>query len=95
MTTTPFDSNRSVASLTIAELETFVRQTVQQAEKYQQKCLIPLQTDRYSHFDRSAPPFWEMVAECAAKIPEEVWVTAPEVPPNKSSLSLRFMKPVL
>ena len=78
MTTTPFDPNRSVASLTMAELEAFVRKTIQQTEKSPPKSLIPPETDLESPFDPSAPPFWEIVAESAAKIPDEVWATIPE-----------------
>ena len=78
MTTTSFDPNRSVASLTMAELEAFVRKTVQQTEKSQPKSLIPPETDLESPFDPSAPPFWEIVAERAAEIPDEIWETVPE-----------------
>jgi hypothetical protein len=45
MTTTPFDPNRSVGSLTMAELEAFVRKTIQQTEKSPPKSLIPPETD--------------------------------------------------
>ena len=78
MTSTPFDPNRSVASLTMAELEAFVRKTVQQTEKSPPKSLIPPETDLESPFDPSAPPFWEIVAERAASLPDEVWATIPE-----------------
>jgi len=44
----------------------------------QPKRLISPETDLESPFDPSAPPFWEIVAESAAKIPDEVWATIPE-----------------
>lgn len=78
MTITPFDPNRSVASLTIAELETFVRQTVQKAQQSQPLSLIPPETNLESSFDPSAPPLWKIVTESAAQIPDEIWATIPE-----------------
>lgn len=78
MTATPFDPNRFVTSLTIAEREAFVRKTVQQTEKSQSKSLISSETDLESPFDISAPAFWEIVAEGAAEIPDEIWETVPE-----------------
>jgi type I restriction enzyme S subunit len=62
----------------MTELEAFVRKTVQQMEKSQPQSLISPETDLESPFDPSAPPFWEIVAECAAEIPDEIWETVPE-----------------
>jgi hypothetical protein len=78
MTATPFDPNRSVASLTMTELEAFVKKTIQQTEKSQSKSLIPPETNIESSFNPSAQPFWEIVAARAAKVPDEIWETVPE-----------------
>lgn len=78
MTTTPFDPNRSVASLTMAELATFVRETIQQTTNHQPQNLISGEIDLDSPFNPSAPPFREIVAEQTANIPDEVWAIVPE-----------------
>ncbi|MCW6038032.1 hypothetical protein K4A83_17390 [Spirulina subsalsa FACHB-351] len=78
MTTTSFDPQRSVASLTLGELEAFVRQTIQNTETSQRNSLIPPETNLDSSFDQSAQPFWQIVTESVAEVPDEVWETLPE-----------------
>ena len=45
MTPTSFDPNRSVATLTIGELETFIRATISQSISSQPDNLIPTELD--------------------------------------------------
>lgn len=78
MNTTSFDPNRSVASLTLAELEAFIKQTIQQTEQSPPKYLISALAELDTPFDASAPPFWQVIASHTAQIPDEVWATIPE-----------------
>lgn len=73
MTTTPFEPNRSVASLTLGELENFIKQTVYQ---YNQQNLTLSKIDK--PFDETASPFWQIVTESADNIPDDLWNTIPE-----------------
>ncbi len=73
MINTPFEPNRSVASLTLGELENFIKKTI---NKYAQQNLISSEEDR--PFDEAVPPFWQIVTENADKIPDELWETVPE-----------------
>lgn len=78
MTTIPFNPDRSVASLTMAELVTFIQETIAQTIRPESSTLIPSEIDLDSPFDRSAQPFWEIVAEEMADLPDEVWTAIPE-----------------
>jgi hypothetical protein len=77
MTTTPFDPNRSVATLTIAELETFIRATIRQSISPQPDSLIPPGLDIEAPFDSTAPSFLDIVESHLGKVPEEAWDEVP------------------
>lgn len=77
MTTTPFDPNRSVATLTIAELETFIRATIRQSIPHQTNSLIPPDLDINTPFDSTAPSFLDIVESHLSKVPEEAWDEVP------------------
>ncbi|MBR8833120.1 MAG: hypothetical protein DSM106950_03500 [Stigonema ocellatum SAG 48.90 = DSM 106950] len=72
MINTPFEPNRSVASLTLGELENFIKKTI---NKYNQQNLIYSEKDQ--PFDETVPPFWQIVTENAAQIPDELWESLP------------------
>ncbi|PNW55546.1 UNVERIFIED_CONTAM: hypothetical protein BEN50_08825 [Euhalothece sp. KZN 001] len=67
------DPNQSVAELTIAELEAFIKETMIQMETSRSKTLIPPEVNLESSFDSSAKPFLDIVAEQMADIEEEIW----------------------
>jgi len=72
------DPNQSVAELTIAELEAFIKETMIQMETSRSKTLIPPEVNLESSFDSSAKPFLDIVAEQMADIEEEIWDSIPE-----------------
>lgn len=61
MITTLFDPNRFVATLTIAELETFIQATIRQSIPQQTNSLIPPELDVNAPFDNTAPSFLDIV----------------------------------
>ncbi|GBF79679.1 hypothetical protein [Aphanothece sacrum] len=73
MINTPFEPNRSVASLTLGELENFIKQTIYQ---YNQQKLTHSEDDQ--PFDETVPSFLQIVTENADKIPDKLWETVPE-----------------
>ncbi|MEL4894498.1 hypothetical protein [Crocosphaera sp. Alani8] len=73
MINTPFEPNRSVASLTLGELENFIKETI---SKHNQETLTT--SEEAQPFDETVPPFWQIVTENADKIPDELWDTVPE-----------------
>jgi len=78
MTTTPFNLDRSVASLTMAELVAFIQETIAQTIHTDSPTLMNSKVDLSSPFDQFAQPFWEIVAEEMADLPDEVWADIPE-----------------
>ena len=72
------DPNQSVAELTIAELEAFIKETMIQMETSRSKTLIPPEVNLESSFDSSAKPFLDIVAEQMADIEEKIWDSIPE-----------------
>ncbi|NEP45796.1 MAG: hypothetical protein F6K35_43970 [Okeania sp. SIO2H7] len=78
MSITSFEPNMSVASLTIAELEAFVKKIIQQSDRSQESSIIPSHIILDAPFDETAVPFWEITAALAAEVPDEIWATVPE-----------------
>ena len=88
MTITSFDPNKSVASLTMAELEAFIKEIVQKSdvasatlrERSRESSIIPshIMLEANAPFDETAVPFWEITAALAAEVPDEIWATVPE-----------------
>jgi hypothetical protein len=72
MINTPFEPNRSVASLTLGELENFIKKTI---NKYNQQNLI--YSEENQPFDETVRPFWQIVTENADQIPDEIWSSVP------------------
>ena len=72
------DPNQSVAELTIAELEAFIKETMIQMETSRSKTLITPEVNLESSFNSSAKPFLDIVAEQMADIEEEIWESIPE-----------------
>lgn len=77
MTTASFDPNRSVATLTIGELETFIRATISQSISSQPDNLIPTDLDLNAPFDVTAPSFLDIIEGHLAKVSEEAWEEVP------------------
>ena len=78
MSVTFFEPNRSVASLTMAELEAFIKQTIEQSDRARESSIIPSEIILDAPFDETAVPFWEITAALAADVPDEIWATVPE-----------------
>jgi len=74
MTMTHFDPNRSIATLTVAELEKFVQATIQAYTSH----LVPPTSELNTPFDSSVQSIGAIAAEHASQIPDEVWQTVPE-----------------
>jgi hypothetical protein len=77
MATTSFDPNRSVGSLTISELEAFIRATISQSISSQSDNLILPEIDIQVPFDVTAPSFLDIVDECLSNVPEASWEDVP------------------
>ncbi|MBJ7900283.1 MAG: hypothetical protein GC158_10270 [Cyanobacteria bacterium RI_101] len=77
MSTTSFDPNRSVATLTMGELETFIRATISQSISSQTDNLIPTERDLNAPFDVTAPSFLDIIEGHLANVPEEAWEEVP------------------
>ena len=75
--TPSFDPNRSVATLTISELETFIKATINQTVPQQASRLIPSELDINAPFDNTAPSFLDIIESHLASVPEEVWQKIP------------------
>ncbi|MDY6804437.1 MAG: hypothetical protein SXA11_11615 [Cyanobacteriota bacterium] len=78
MSITFFEPNRSVASLTMAELEAFIKQTIEQSDRSRESSVIPSHIILDAPFDETAVPFWEITSALAAEVPDEIWATVPE-----------------
>jgi len=88
MTITSFDPNKSVASLTMAELEAFIKEIVQKSDvasatlrdRSRESSIIPshIMLEANAPFDETAVPLWEITAARAANVPDEIWATIPE-----------------
>lgn len=78
MSITSFEPNRYVASLTIAELEAFIKEIIQQSDRSRESSVIPSHIILDAPFDETAVPLWEIIAARAAEVPDEIWATIPE-----------------
>ena len=88
MSITSFDPNKSVASLTIAELEAFIKEIIQKSdvasatlrERTEESSIIPshIMLEADAPFDETAVPLSEIVAALAAEVPDEIWATVPK-----------------
>ncbi len=88
MNITSFEPNKSVASLTMAELEAFIKEIVQKSDvasatlrertQAEESSIIPSHIILDAPFDETAVPFWEITAALAAEVPDEIWATVPE-----------------
>jgi hypothetical protein len=71
-------SDRSVASLTLVELENLITEIV---EKYHQQSQLQqpklIEFSKEANFDATARPLWEIIGERASIIPDEDWAKVP------------------
>ena len=74
MTIAGFNPERSIATLTVGELEQFIQTTIQ---KYTQH-LIPPTSELDTPFDPTVPSFGTIVAEQSTNISDDIWQTIPE-----------------
>lgn len=74
MTMTGFNPERSIATLTIAELEQFIQTTIQKYTHH----LIPPTIELDTPFDSTVPSFGTIVAEQSGNISDDIWQTIPE-----------------
>jgi|SanBayMetagenome_1026888.scaffolds.fasta_scaffold230571_2 hypothetical protein len=78
MINTIFEPDRSVASLTLAELENLIKDIVEKYQKSQQKQPKLIEFSKEANFDENHRPLWEIVVESASTIPDEDWAKVPE-----------------
>lgn len=90
MTPTSFDPNRSVATLTIGELETFIRATISQSISSQPDNLIPTELDLTPPFDITVPSFLDIIERHLVNVPEEAWEEVPSDSAKNLSPQCRY-----
>ena len=76
MINTIFEPDRSVASLTLTELENLIKDIVEKYNQQSQPKLIEFSKE--ANFDETARPLWEIILETASTIPDEDWAKVPE-----------------
>lgn len=74
MTLAKFDADRSIATLTIAELEQFIQTTIQ---SHLNHLILPTR-ELDTPFDPTAPSFGAIATQHATQVPDEIWQTVPD-----------------
>ena len=73
-----FEPDRSVASLTLAELENLIEDIVEKYnQKSQEKQSKLIEFSKEANFDETARPLWEIIEERTSTIPDEDWAKVP------------------